>query len=163
MSLHRKDSRTPAAWDERLELLRSEPSDPHGALRAGYLLRPLPPFFRSSPRSSSSSRFQLLRLPTRKLEEPKKIPKWLWDLIRRGLKKKPEDRHESMAVVLEILEDGLSNRRRSVLAVALAVAVGAPACEPRFQIIFRPPTYLQLNNHKTLEHPLRLLRDFPFA
>ncbi len=67
----------------------------------------------------------LTNIGSGKLEEPKKIPKWLWDLIRRGLKKKPEERHESMAVVLQIMEDGLSNRRRrSVLAGAFAALVG---------------------------------------
>jgi tetratricopeptide (TPR) repeat protein len=67
----------------------------------------------------------LTNIGSGKLEEPKKIPKWLWDLIRRGLKKKPEDRHESMAVVLRILDEGLSHRRRrSVMVAALVLVVG---------------------------------------
>lgn len=72
----------------------------------------------------------LTNIGSGKLEEPKKIPKWLWDLIKRGLKKKPEDRHESMAVVLQILDAGLGNRRRRSLqaaAVVLLMSGGAVA------------------------------------
>ncbi len=70
----------------------------------------------------------LTNIGSEKVEEPKKIPKWLWDLIRRGLKKKPEDRHESMASILKILDARLGHRRRrSVIAGAMVVAVGVGA------------------------------------
>jgi tetratricopeptide (TPR) repeat protein len=70
----------------------------------------------------------LTNIGSGKLEEPKKIPKWLWEVIRRGLKKKPEDRHESMAVVLKIMDEGLSHRRRrSLYAAALVLVVGGAA------------------------------------
>jgi tetratricopeptide (TPR) repeat protein len=62
----------------------------------------------------------LTNIGSGKLDEPKKIPKWLWDMIKRGLKKNPDDRHASMKVVLEILEKGLGNRRRRSVMVAVA-------------------------------------------
>lgn len=63
----------------------------------------------------------LTNIAAGKFEEPKKIPKWLWDMIKRGLKKNPEDRHASMAEVLQILERGLDHRRRRSMMVAMAV------------------------------------------
>ncbi len=57
-----------------------------------------------------------------KIEEPRKIPKWLWELLKRGLQRKPEDRYPSMNAVLAVMDAGLADRRRRKLFVGLGVA-----------------------------------------
>jgi len=60
--------------------------------------------------------------------EPKKIPKWLWDMVRRGLSRDPNDRHDSMRAIVDILEKGIRHsKRRSAIAIGAFGAAAAMA------------------------------------
>jgi tetratricopeptide (TPR) repeat protein len=60
--------------------------------------------------------------------EPKKIPKWLWDMIRRGLSRDPNDRHDSMRAIVDILEKGIRHsKRRTAIAIGAFSAAAAMA------------------------------------
>ncbi len=74
----------------------------------------------------------LANIKAGKIEEPKNIPVWLWDMLKRGLRRKPEERFESMSEVLEILEAGLAERRRRTLVVSVSVLMGAAAIAAGF-------------------------------
>lgn len=60
------------------------------------------------------------------VDELKSVPRWLWDVVRKGLQRQAYARHPSMAALLELLEEGLGRRRRfSIAAVAGVCMVGA--------------------------------------
>ncbi len=62
------------------------------------------------------------------ISEPKKIPKWLWDMLKKGLSRDPDARHDSMRVIVDILEKGIRHsKRRSALAVGVFGAAAAMA------------------------------------
>lgn len=69
----------------------------------------------------------LANIKAGKIEEPKNIPKWLWDMLKRGLRRNPEERFPSMSAVLEILEEGLAERRRRTLLFVVGAGVIAAA------------------------------------
>lgn len=62
---------------------------------------------------------------------PPEVPRWLAHVVRRGLSRKPDERYESLPVLLDALRAGLSRRRRllwttvGVVALLAAVAVGS--------------------------------------
>lgn len=51
-------------------------------------------------------------------DEIKKVPKWLSDMLRRGLSRKPNDRHDSMRTIADLMDRGIRHsKRRSALAI----------------------------------------------
>jgi tetratricopeptide (TPR) repeat protein len=52
-------------------------------------------------------------------------PRWLYRIVVRGLEYEPSERFDSMDVLLDALRQGIAQRRRRTLAVALSGAIGA--------------------------------------
>lgn len=69
-----------------------------------------------------------------RIPEHPEVPKWVFDLLRRGLHRDPADRHPSMRTLLDALRSGLAaltdprpRKRRAVWIWALGVGVGVMA------------------------------------
>ena len=62
------------------------------------------------------------------IAEPKKIPKWLWDMLRKGLARDPNSRHDSMREIVDILDKGIRHsKRRTAIAIGAFGAAAAMA------------------------------------
>ncbi len=72
----------------------------------------------------------LARIGEGKIADTKNIPRWLGDVLRRGIRRDPLERYESMQAIVTLLERGIQrSRRRSALVVgsfgvAAALAAG---------------------------------------
>tara|TARA_R110002073_G_scaffold256849_5_gene419590 strand:+ start:48419 stop:50983 length:2565 start_codon:yes stop_codon:yes gene_type:complete len=62
------------------------------------------------------------------IAEPKKIPKWLWDMLRKGLARDPKNRYDSMSEIVDILDKGIRHsKRRTAIAIGAFGAAAAMA------------------------------------
>ncbi|MGH1346188.1 MAG: protein kinase domain-containing protein [Nannocystales bacterium] len=69
-----------------------------------------------------------------RVPEHPEVPKWVFDLLRRGLHRDPADRHPNMRALLDALRSGLAalsdprpRKRRTVWLLALGISVGVMA------------------------------------
>ncbi|MCP4448332.1 MAG: serine/threonine protein kinase [Myxococcales bacterium] len=70
----------------------------------------------------------LTNISAGQVAEPKKIPRWLCELLKRGMLRAPDDRHDSMRVIVDLLERGIQrSKRRSAAGLAAFGAAAALA------------------------------------
>ncbi len=101
-----------------------------------------------------------------RVPEHPEVPKWVFELLRRGLHRDPADRHPSMRSLLDALRSGLAaprpRKRRAVWIWALGVGVGVTAAVASGLAVGNdPPTAASTDSVQAVATPLEVPAETP--